>query len=166
VGRPLAQRLLAQGEIVVDEPAKLAARVRVFDTGNARKTEATSDARGRGAALMADGVNLSMRQRGAVTPCDQTAQNTTLAAFTEMVTCADAARTLAVAVGFELRASPWPLVPSRTPRRLSLRQIPHVRCCAEPSGASRVGVDVLAHGRLGGRVEVAGYHEHDGRLHN
>jgi transposase len=41
VGRPLAQRLLARGETVVDVPAKLAARVRVFDTGNARKTDAT-----------------------------------------------------------------------------------------------------------------------------
>lgn len=41
VGRPLAQRLLAQGEHVVDVSAKLAARVRVFDTGNARKTDAT-----------------------------------------------------------------------------------------------------------------------------
>jgi transposase len=41
VGRPLAQRLLAEGETVVDVPAKLAARVRVFDTGNARKTDAT-----------------------------------------------------------------------------------------------------------------------------
>jgi len=40
VGRPLAQRLLADGESVVDVPAKLAARVRVFDTGNARKTDA------------------------------------------------------------------------------------------------------------------------------
>ena len=40
VGRPLAQRLLAQGEPAVDVPAKLAARVRVFDTGNARKTDA------------------------------------------------------------------------------------------------------------------------------
>ena len=40
-GRPLAQRLLADGETVVDVPAKLAARVRVFDTGNARKTDAT-----------------------------------------------------------------------------------------------------------------------------
>jgi len=40
VGRPLAQRLLAQGEAVLDVPAKLAARVRVFDTGNARKTDA------------------------------------------------------------------------------------------------------------------------------
>src|SRR3712207_8820767 len=41
VGRPLAQRLLADGERVVDVPATLAARVRVFDTGNARKTDAT-----------------------------------------------------------------------------------------------------------------------------
>ena len=41
VGRPLAQRLLAQGETVLDVPAKLAARVRIFDTGNARKTDAT-----------------------------------------------------------------------------------------------------------------------------
>lgn len=41
VGRPLAQRLLANGELVLDVPATLAARVRVFDTGNARKTDAT-----------------------------------------------------------------------------------------------------------------------------
>jgi transposase len=41
VGRPLAQRLLADGEQVVDVPAKLAARVRVFDTGQGRKTDAT-----------------------------------------------------------------------------------------------------------------------------
>jgi hypothetical protein len=41
MGRPLAQRLLSQGETVLDVPAKLAARVRVFDTGNARKTDAT-----------------------------------------------------------------------------------------------------------------------------
>jgi transposase len=39
VGRPLAQRLLADGETVVDVPARLSARVRVFDTGNARKTD-------------------------------------------------------------------------------------------------------------------------------
>jgi transposase len=41
VGRPLAQRLLADRETVVDVPAKLAARVRVFDTRHARKTDAT-----------------------------------------------------------------------------------------------------------------------------
>src|SRR3954447_23086729 len=41
VGRPLAQRPLADGEHVLDVPAKLAARVRVFDTGQGRKTDAT-----------------------------------------------------------------------------------------------------------------------------
>jgi transposase len=40
VGRPLAQRLLEGGEHVVDVPAKLAARVRLFDTGHNRKTDA------------------------------------------------------------------------------------------------------------------------------
>ena len=39
-GRPLAQRLLEAGEHVLDVPAKLAARVRLFDTGHNRKTDA------------------------------------------------------------------------------------------------------------------------------
>jgi transposase len=39
IGRPLAQRLLAAGERVLDVPAKLAARARVFDTGQGRKTD-------------------------------------------------------------------------------------------------------------------------------
>ena len=39
IGRPVAQRLLADGERVLDVPAKLAARV--FDTGQGRKTDAT-----------------------------------------------------------------------------------------------------------------------------
>jgi transposase len=39
-GRPLAQRLVEAGEHVVDVPAKLAARVRLFDTGHNRKTDA------------------------------------------------------------------------------------------------------------------------------
>ena len=39
-GRPFAQRLLEDGEQVVDVPAKLAARVRLFDTGHNRKTDA------------------------------------------------------------------------------------------------------------------------------
>ena len=39
-GRPLAQRLLEAGEDIVDVPAKLAARVRLFDTGHNRKTDA------------------------------------------------------------------------------------------------------------------------------
>jgi transposase len=43
-GRPLAQRLLEAGESVVDVPAKLAARVRLFDTGHNRKTDLSLDA--------------------------------------------------------------------------------------------------------------------------
>src|SRR3954464_15047757 len=39
-GRPLAQRLLEAGEQVLDVPAKLAPRVRLFDTGHNRKTDA------------------------------------------------------------------------------------------------------------------------------
>ena len=39
-GRPLAQRLLADAEHVVDVPAKLSARARLFDTGHNRKTDA------------------------------------------------------------------------------------------------------------------------------
>ena len=39
-GRSFAQRLLEAGEHVVDVPAKLAARVRLFDTGHNRKTDA------------------------------------------------------------------------------------------------------------------------------
>jgi transposase len=38
--RPLAQRLLEAGEQVVDVPAKLFARARLFDTGHNRKTDA------------------------------------------------------------------------------------------------------------------------------
>lgn len=39
-GRPLAQRPFAVGEHVVNVPAKLAARVRLFDTGHNCKTDA------------------------------------------------------------------------------------------------------------------------------
>ena len=41
IGRHVAQRLLAQGESVVDVAAKLSARVRVFATGQGRKTDNT-----------------------------------------------------------------------------------------------------------------------------
>ncbi len=41
VGRHLAQRLVADGEPVVDVPAKLSARARVFSTGPGGKTDAT-----------------------------------------------------------------------------------------------------------------------------
>jgi transposase len=39
IGRHVAQRLLADGETVVDVPAKLSARARVFATGQGRKTD-------------------------------------------------------------------------------------------------------------------------------
>jgi transposase len=39
IGRHIAQRLVADGETVVDVPAKLSARIRVFDTGQGRKTD-------------------------------------------------------------------------------------------------------------------------------
>jgi transposase len=39
LGRHLAQRLAASGELVVDVPPKLSARVRVLSTGNARKND-------------------------------------------------------------------------------------------------------------------------------
>lgn len=41
IGKHLAQRLIADGEDVVDVPAKLSARARVFSTGQGRKTDAT-----------------------------------------------------------------------------------------------------------------------------
>jgi transposase len=39
IGRHIAQRLVADGEPVVDVPAKLSARARVFSTGQGRKTD-------------------------------------------------------------------------------------------------------------------------------
>src|SRR6266511_933938 len=39
IGRHVAQRLVADGEVVVDVPAKLSARARVFATGQGRKTD-------------------------------------------------------------------------------------------------------------------------------
>jgi transposase len=39
IGKHLAQRLVADGETVLDVPAKLSARARVFDTGQRRKTD-------------------------------------------------------------------------------------------------------------------------------
>ena len=44
VGRQLAQRLVADGETVIDVPAKLSTRVRAMSTGHGRKTDPT-DAR-------------------------------------------------------------------------------------------------------------------------
>ena len=39
IGRHIAQRMVADGETVVDVPAKLSARVRALDTGQGRKTD-------------------------------------------------------------------------------------------------------------------------------
>jgi transposase len=39
IGKHIAQRLVADGETVVDVPAKLSARARVFSTGQGRKTD-------------------------------------------------------------------------------------------------------------------------------
>ncbi|GAA2112536.1 hypothetical protein GCM10009780_68940 [Actinomadura alba] len=39
IGRHIAQRLVADGETVIDVPAKLSARARVFATGQGRKTD-------------------------------------------------------------------------------------------------------------------------------
>ena len=41
IGRHVAQRLLAAGEEIVDVPPKLSAKVRVYATGQGRKTDAT-----------------------------------------------------------------------------------------------------------------------------
>ena len=42
-GRSLAQRLVADGEMVLDVPAKLAARVRVYSCGHGRKPDKHGD---------------------------------------------------------------------------------------------------------------------------
>lgn len=41
IGKHVAERLVADGEDVVDVPAKMSARVRIFATGQGRKTDAT-----------------------------------------------------------------------------------------------------------------------------
>jgi transposase len=57
-GRPLAQRLLAAGEQVVDVPAKLAARVRLFDTGHNRKPDARDAHSVAGVAVRTEGLRV------------------------------------------------------------------------------------------------------------
>lgn len=39
LGRPVAQRLVARGEVVVDVPAELSSRVRLLSTGNEPKSD-------------------------------------------------------------------------------------------------------------------------------
>jgi transposase len=58
IGRHIAQRLVADGETVLDVPAKLSARVRVFATGQGRKTDATDAHSVAVAALRAQGLQV------------------------------------------------------------------------------------------------------------
>src|SRR5258705_7560569 len=51
IGRHVAPRLVADGETVLDVPPKLSARVRVFDTGQGRKTDPVDARPGRGSRL-------------------------------------------------------------------------------------------------------------------
>ena len=56
IGRHIAQRLVADGETVVDVPAKLSARVRVFATGQGRRTDPVDAHSVAVAALRATGL--------------------------------------------------------------------------------------------------------------
>jgi transposase len=56
VGRHIAQRLVADGEAVLDVPSKLSAQVRVLATGNGRKTDAVDAHSVATAALRATGL--------------------------------------------------------------------------------------------------------------
>src|SRR5256714_3729013 len=56
IGRHIAQRLVADGETVVDVPPKLSARVRVFATGQGRKTDPVDAHSVAAAALRAKGL--------------------------------------------------------------------------------------------------------------
>jgi hypothetical protein len=60
-GRALAQRLVGDGEAVLDVPAKLAARVRVYSQGHGRKTDADDAVSIRLAALNSTGVAVVRR---------------------------------------------------------------------------------------------------------
>jgi len=63
IGRPGACRLLADGEQVIDVPAKLSARMRVFVTGQGRKTDATDAHSVALAATRMTGLRLRSRPR-------------------------------------------------------------------------------------------------------
>jgi transposase len=58
IGRHLAQRLVADGETVLDIPAKLSAQVRVFATGQGRKTDPVDAHSVAVAALRAKGLRV------------------------------------------------------------------------------------------------------------
>jgi NAD(P)-dependent dehydrogenase (short-subunit alcohol dehydrogenase family) len=56
IGRHIAQRLVADGETVLDVPAKLSARARLFDTSQSRKTDLADAHCVAVAALRANGL--------------------------------------------------------------------------------------------------------------
>jgi hypothetical protein len=56
IGRHIAQRLVADGETVLDVPVKLSARVRLFDTAQGRKTDPADAHCVAVAALRANGL--------------------------------------------------------------------------------------------------------------
>src|SRR5881398_2646975 len=56
IGRHIAQRLVADGETVLDVPAKLSARARLFATGQGRKTDPVDAHSVAVAALRAKGL--------------------------------------------------------------------------------------------------------------
>jgi transposase len=56
IGRHIAQRLVADGETVLDVPAKLSARARLFDTAQGRKTDPADAHCVAVAALRANGL--------------------------------------------------------------------------------------------------------------
>jgi len=58
IGRHIAQRLVADGETVLDVPAKLSARARVFATGQGRKTDPVDAHSMAVAALRTKGLRL------------------------------------------------------------------------------------------------------------
>lgn len=58
IGRHIAQRLVADGETVLDVPAKLSARARVFATGQGRKTDPVDAHSVAVAALRARGLRM------------------------------------------------------------------------------------------------------------
>ena len=63
IGRHLAHRLVHDGEVVFDVPPKLSAQVRVFATGNGRKTDEVDAHSVALAALRAPGL-VQVRARG------------------------------------------------------------------------------------------------------
>jgi transposase len=129
VGPHLAQRLVADGETVLDVPAKLSARARVFSTGQGRKTDATD-------AHSVAVVALRTRSLRRVRPDDRTVALRLLADRRDEL---GAARTLTI---IRLHRLLVELVPGGAKKALTARQArallatcPPVMSCARPAGS-------------------------------